>query len=140
LDPSLPKVLADRSQIERVVANLVSNAVSATPRHGIITVSATASPEFVAISVSDTGRGIPRDYLPRIFSPFVQVPGASTGSAGLGLAISRRIVQAHGGQLTVQSDLGHGATFTFTLPVVSQPAQAASQEGFDTDARADYRR
>ena len=63
---------------------------------------------------TDTGAGIPRDYLPRIFEPFVQVPHAPGGGAGLGLTISRRIVEAHGGRLTVQSEPGTGSTFTFT--------------------------
>jgi signal transduction histidine kinase len=73
----------------------------------------------VAISVRDTGRGIPHDYLARVFEPFVQVPNAAAGGAGLGLSISRRIVQAHGGQITVRSEVGQGTTFTFTLPVAS---------------------
>ena len=64
----------------------------------------------------DTGRGIPHDYLARVFEPFVQVPNAPAGGAGLGLSISRRIVQAHGGQITVRSEPGQGTTFTFTLP------------------------
>jgi signal transduction histidine kinase len=69
----------------------------------------------VAISVADTGVGIPHDYLARVFEPFVQVPHGSGGGAGLGLAISRRIVEAHGGRLTVQSEPGRGSTFTFTV-------------------------
>src|SRR5262249_22647427 len=69
---SLPMVLADRAQIERVVANLVTNAAAATPRNGTVTIAAKQAGGFVAVSVSDTGRGIPREYLPRIFSPFVQ--------------------------------------------------------------------
>ncbi len=138
-DSSLPMVLADRSQIERVLANLVANAVSATPRRGMITITALPVGGFVAVSVSDTGRGIPREYLPRIFSPFVQVPGAATGSAGLGLAISQRIVQAHGGQLSVQSEAGHGATFTFTLPIAASSVIAGEKERHATDAGSDYR-
>jgi signal transduction histidine kinase len=69
------------------------------------------------VSVTDTGSGIPLDYLPKIFEPFVQVPNAPGGGAGLGLPISRRIVEAHGGELTVQSAEGRGSTFTFTVPV-----------------------
>ena len=75
---------------------------------------------YVAISVRDTGRGIPHDYVGRVFEPFVQVPGAPAGGAGLGLSISRRIVESHGGQITVRSELGRGTTFTFTVPVASQ--------------------
>jgi signal transduction histidine kinase len=73
----------------------------------------------VAVSVSDTGRGIPPEYLPHIFDKFVQVPGMATGGAGLGLAISRLIVEAHGGQISVQSEPSRGSTFTFTLPVAA---------------------
>jgi signal transduction histidine kinase len=80
----------------------------------------------VAFSVTDTGKGIPRDYLPRIFGPFVQVPGSGGGGAGLGLTISRRIVEAHGGQLTVQSEVGRGSTFTFTIPIAVPAAEGAA--------------
>jgi signal transduction histidine kinase len=113
--PDLPNVAVDPSQVERVIGNLVTNAARATPAGGTITVTAARRGEEVAVSVTDTGAGIPRDYLPRIFEPFVQVPHAPAGGAGLGLAISRRIVEAHGGRLTVQSEPGHGSTFTFTV-------------------------
>jgi len=114
----LPRIMADRSQVERVVANLVVNAIRYT-RQGEIKINAEARGHYVAVSVSDTGEGIPADYLSHIFDKFVQVPGAATGGAGLGLAISRLIVEAHGGQISVQSEVGHGSTFTFTLPVAA---------------------
>jgi NtrC-family two-component system sensor histidine kinase KinB len=112
----LPLVRADRSQVERVLANLVVNAIRYTKR-GEIKISAQLRGNLVAVSVSDTGSGIPAEYLPHIFDKFVQVPGAATGGAGLGLAISRLIVEAHGGQISVQSEPHRGSTFTFTLPV-----------------------
>ena len=112
----LPDVRIDQSQIERVLANLVVNAIRYT-KEGEITIRADTRGNFIAVSVSDTGTGIPPEYLPRIFDKFVQVPGAATGGAGLGLAISRLIIEAHGGQISVQSQLDHGSTFTFTLPV-----------------------
>jgi two-component system, NtrC family, sensor histidine kinase KinB len=112
----LPLVMGDRSQVERVVANLVINAIRYT-RQGEIRISAELRGHYVAVAVSDTGEGIPPEYLPHIFDKFVQVPGAATGGAGLGLAICRLIVEAHGGQISVQSEIGHGSTFTFTLPV-----------------------
>ena len=120
IDPDLPQVLVDPSQIERVLANLVSNAVSATPRGGRIVVTAHRTDDGVDVAVRDTGRGIPREYLPRLFEKFTQVPGGATGSAGLGLAISRQIVQAHGGDIRVASEPGQGATFTFTLPAAAK--------------------
>ncbi|HMF59090.1 MAG TPA: ATP-binding protein [Vicinamibacterales bacterium] len=113
----LPDVMADRDQIERVITNLVINAIRATEPGGAIDVNAAARQGYIAISVRDTGRGIPHDYLGQVFEPFVQVPNAPAGGAGLGLSISRRIVEAHGGQITVRSDLGQGTTFTFTLPM-----------------------
>jgi PAS domain S-box-containing protein len=114
----LPVVRADRSQVERVLANLVVNAIRYT-KQGEIRISAQPRGNSVAVSVSDTGSGIPPEYLPHIFDKFVQVPGAATGGAGLGLAISRLIVEAHGGQISVQSEPSRGSTFTFTLPVAA---------------------
>jgi NtrC-family two-component system sensor histidine kinase KinB len=113
----LPEVMADRSQVERVISNLVINGIRATESGGEIYVNAAGRQGYVTISVRDTGRGIPHDYLGQVFEPFVQVPNAPAGGAGLGLSISRRIVEAHGGQITVRSELGQGTTFTFTLPI-----------------------
>jgi len=113
----LPDVFIDGSQIERVLANLVLNAIRYT-KQGEIRIDAERRGSYLAISVSDTGAGIPQEYLPHIFDKFVQVPGAATGGAGLGLAISRLIVEGHGGQISVQSEMGQGSTFTFTLPVL----------------------
>ncbi len=118
--PDLPPVFVDRGQIERVVSNLVTNARRATPEGGSITVSAVAVGNDVAVSVADTGTGIPREYLAKIFEPFVQVPDAPAGGAGLGLSISQRIVEAHGGQLSVQSEPGKGSRFTFTIPIAKK--------------------
>ena len=123
--PGLPTVRADRLQIERVVANLVSNAVRHTERGGEISITATQRDGHVAISVADTGSGIPPEYLPRIFDKFVQVPNAPSGGAGLGLAIAKHIVEAHGGQISVRSEMGHGTTFTFTLPIISTTTDTA---------------
>ncbi len=121
----LPSVVVDRSQIERVVSNLIINAIRYT-RHGEIKISAEHRGAYVAVSVGDTGSGIPTEYLPHIFDKFVQVPGAPTGGAGLGLAISKSIVESHGGQISVQSEVGRGTTFTFTLLVTYERPQAPS--------------
>ena len=120
-----PTVLADRAQIERVISNLVGNAVRHTAPGGRIHISVVRREDHVAVSVSDTGHGIPPEYLPSIFDKFVRVPDAPSGGAGLGLAISKRIVESHGGQILVQSTLGRGTTFTFTLQVTS-PALAGA--------------
>jgi two-component system, NtrC family, sensor histidine kinase KinB len=116
----LSQVLADRLQIERVISNLVSNALRHTDFGGEIQITADQRNGHVAVSVMDTGHGIPPEHLPHIFDKFVQVPNAPSGRAGLGLAISKRIVEAHGGQMVVQSTVGQGTTFTFTLPVAGE--------------------
>lgn len=118
LPDDLPAVSVDRAQIERVLSNLVVNAMRATGTGGRITISAAAGPADVAVTVADTGVGIPSDYVSQIFEPFAQVPEGPKGGAGLGLAICRRIVEAHGGRIRVQSTPGLGSSFTFTLPRV----------------------
>jgi two-component system, NtrC family, sensor histidine kinase KinB len=116
---NLPSVNVDRSQIERVISNLVINAIRST-RQGEIRITAERRERNVAVSVTDSGSGIPSEYLPHIFDKFVQVPGTPTGGAGLGLAISKSIVEAHDGQIGVQSEMGIGSTFTFTVPVANE--------------------
>lgn len=114
-NPGLPLVRADRSQIGRVLVNLISNAVRHTEPGGHVRLRATGSGDQVTLSVEDTGSGIPNEYREHIFERFVQVPGATGGGAGLGLSISRTIVQSHGGEMWVESELGKGSTFSFTL-------------------------
>jgi signal transduction histidine kinase len=116
LPDDLPGVQADTTRINHVFGNLLTNALKYTPPGGKITISAKADEERVQFFVSDTGRGIPSKYLPRIFEQFFRVPdqGKETG-AGLGLAIAKEIVEAHGGTVGVESTEGKGTTFTFTL-------------------------
>ena len=123
----LPWVLIDRLQIGRVISNLVINALRHT-KNGEIKISAEQRDNHVAISIADTGSGIPTEYLPHIFDKFVQVPDAPTGGAGLGLTISKSIVEAHGGQISVQSQVGRGSTFTFTLPLAAESEDTARKE------------
>ena len=127
--PDLPPVFADRDQVERVIVNLVTNASRATSAGGSVSVTASHLGSDVLFSVADTGTGIPRDYLARVFEPFIQVPNAPAGGSGLGLTISKRIVEAHGGQLTAQSEPGKGSTFSFSIPIVDgRSAQAPAVE------------
>jgi signal transduction histidine kinase len=120
--PSLPRVLIDREQIERVLNNLIANAIRHTDSGGEITIKVEQRERFAAISVQDTGSGIPAEYLPHIFEKFVQVPNAPSGGAGLGLAISKHLIENNGGQISVQSEPGRGTTFTFTLPLAGAEA------------------
>lgn len=110
-------VLADTGQITRVLTNLLGNAIRHTPRGGTVTLEASEQPTKVVITVTDTGSGIPQEYLGEIFGRFTQVPGATRGGAGLGLSLAKAIVEAHGGTIMAQSPgQGKGSAFTFTLP------------------------
>lgn len=108
-------VRADRGQIARVLLNLLNNAVRHTRADGQVRLEARGRDGRIEFTVSDTGSGISAEYLSRVFDRFVQVPGATRGGAGLGLSIAQTIVKAHGGEITVQSEPGKGATFRFSL-------------------------
>ena len=114
IDPDLPPVSADAARIRSVLMNLLSNAVRSTPAGGQVTVSARPIGESVTIAVRDTGQGIPDELRGRIFERFVKGPGSP--GAGLGLAISRDIVVAHGGTIEAASEVGKGTEIRFTLP------------------------
>jgi signal transduction histidine kinase/PAS domain-containing protein len=119
--PTEPRVTvrADREKMQQVVLNLLSNAVKFTDPGGRISLDCVARPESVAVRVIDTGRGIAADHLERVFQPFVQVDATLTRTqegTGLGLAISRDLARGMGGDLTVESTLGAGSTFTLMLP------------------------
>ena len=117
LPGDLPKVLADPPRIQQVLSNLVGNAIKFTPRGGRITLNARPEPAEVCLAVIDTGPGIPADQLPHIFSRFWQAKRADKRGIGLGLAIARGIVEAHRGRIWVESHVGEGSTFYFTVPV-----------------------
>ncbi len=126
--PRLPAVLVDRDRVGYVFDNLVGNALAHTDRGGTIRLSADPDGTFVRFAVADTGAGIPAEHLPQVFEKFYRVPGSrSRGGAGLGLAITREIVAAHGGQIDVESRPGGGSTFTFTLPAVREGHDATSE-------------
>lgn len=120
LPDRLPLVNIDIHRINQVVRNLINNAVTATPSGGSVTVSAESDNECVKISVSDTGDGIQEEDLNRIFERFYRVDKSrarATGGTGLGLTIARRLVEAHGGNISAESEQGKGSTFSFTIPL-----------------------
>jgi signal transduction histidine kinase len=119
VSPQVDPVTIDPQKIERVLTNLVSNAIRHTPEGGQVRIDAQRLDGSVRVSVSDTGEGIPADDLARVFERFYRGEKSrsrSRGGAGLGLAIAKGIVEAHGGSIEVASEAGAGSTFTFTLP------------------------
>jgi two-component system sensor histidine kinase KdpD len=115
IDPGLPLVDADYSQVDQVVTNLLENAVRHTPDGGVVEICAVATADAVTVSVHDAGPGIDLDRVDELFEPFRQ--GPIGGSSGIGLAICRAIVEAHGGQIHAANAQAGGAIFSFTLPL-----------------------
>jgi signal transduction histidine kinase/ActR/RegA family two-component response regulator/HAMP domain-containing protein len=127
--PDLPTIRADGTRLRQVILNLLSNAAKFT-EEGQITLRAWADEEQITISVKDTGIGVPPEHQTTIFEEFLQVDASTTrrtGGAGLGLSISRHLVELHGGRIWVESEAGVGSTFTFTLPI-SRMEQAEEPE------------
>jgi two-component system sensor histidine kinase KdpD len=126
LDPALPLVEFDATLIERVLYNLLENAGKYTPPAARVTVSASVAGDDLEVCVSDDGPGIPKGQEQAIFEKFVRgARESSTPGVGLGLAISRAIVEAHGGRIYAQNDAGRGARFCFRLPLGQPPALPA---------------
>ena len=116
LPDDLPEVWADPTRVTHVFGNLFSNALKYTDPGGKITLSAKADEDFVRFSVSDTGKGIPERYIETVFDQFFRISDQETESgAGLGLAIAKEIVEAHGGSIIVESRESEGSAFTFSL-------------------------
>ena len=121
LPKDLPDVTVDIVRIQQVFVNLIHNAIKFTPPGGKITVTAYKSGQFLNLSVSDSGSGIPPADIQRIFERFYKTdPSRSSGGTGLGLSISKHIIEAHGGKIWVDSTLGEGSNFTFSLPITEK--------------------
>jgi len=127
LPGDLPEIYADIDRVEQILTNLVGNAIKFT-KEGTITISAERQNDWLCIAVADTGIGIPDEALERIFNPFEQADGSITrefGGTGLGLSVTKELVELHGGHVWVQSEKGIGSTFFVTLPCTEQAAADA---------------
>jgi signal transduction histidine kinase len=120
LPAELPPVIADAPRIQQVLSNLLVNAIKFTPPGGSVHVSARVEPDQsrVRISVRDTGPGIAREDVPRLFERYWQAPRLLRAGSGLGLFIAKGIVEAHRGEINVETAIGSGTTMSFTLPTV----------------------
>ena len=142
----LPAVRVDPVRVLQVFSNLVGNAVKFTPEGGVITLSATRADDRVQCTIADTGSGIPPEDLPRLFGKFWQAKRGDHRGVGLGLAIARGIIEAHGGSIGVRSEVGRGSVFSFSLPVwsdadtVDQPRKTAASKTSESRVSASSER
>ncbi len=138
LNESLPRVAADEERLEQILYNLIGNAIKFTLQ-GHVRISAYEENNCVYITVSDTGIGIPETDLVSIFDSFSQVKGDATREfegTGLGLAVTKNLVELHGGTITVKSTLGKGSEFTFNLPIAESDLEQDEQRPNDTRLRS----
>jgi len=135
------RLTCDPLRIEQVLTNLVSNAIKYSPRGGSVRITVARRPDAVLVSVADEGLGISPDAIEHVFEPFhrAHAPKESIPGIGLGLFVARRIVEAHGGRIVVESTLGVGSTFTVHLPLVASASQDRSDPGTATPVPADIR-
>ena len=125
LDPRLPIVTGDRDRLVQVLSNLLNNAVKYSPDGGTVTLSTRSDGGFALVSVTDTGLGIPADEIGHVFERFRRVRSGAAQSipgTGLGLTIVKQIVEMHGGKIWVESAVGHGSAFHFTIPLAAEHA------------------
>ncbi|HXK41240.1 MAG TPA: GAF domain-containing protein [Anaerolineae bacterium] len=130
LPETLPTIIADSRRIRQVLLNLMGNAAKFTEQ-GFISLSAWADEEWVTIAVQDSGVGIPKERYSAVFTPFEQVDSSSSrrfGGTGLGLPVSKRFVEAHGGSIWFESEMGVGSTFYVKLPIAGPPAEKPAEE------------
>lgn len=117
LDENLPKILADREKTTWVISNLVSNAIRYSYEKSAVEITAEEKNDFLQIKVKDNGMGISPQYKNKIFDKYFRIPGSEKEGTGLGLAISKEFIEAQGGTISVESDLGFGSEFSIKLPL-----------------------
>lgn len=131
LSEELPEILGDENELQQVFLNLILNAQDAMPRGGWLTIQTRAQGEEVLATVSDTGQGIGKEEIKRIYDPFFTTKRTGATGTGLGLSITYGIVQEHSGQIHVESSLGKGTSFQLRFPVYQQPATTATSGSTD---------
>jgi signal transduction histidine kinase len=124
----------DGARVQQVISNLVGNAVKFTPAGGRVAIEAVEADGVVRVMVRDTGQGIAKEELPHVFGQFWQAGRADRRGIGLGLAIAHGIIEAHGGQIWVESEPGQGSTFHFTLPVADRRGSEALAVAVSVDS------
>jgi len=137
-DPSIVAIQGDAARLQQIVWNLLTNAVKFTPDNGAVHVRVRRASPGIEIAVTDTGRGIPREFLPHVFEAFRQADGSTTrqhGGLGLGLSIVKHLAEAHGGRVRVESG-GEGCGSTFTVALPAAPMDAAALKRFALRAAA----
>jgi two-component system sensor histidine kinase/response regulator len=142
IEPDLPYLHGDREKLRRVLVNLIGNAVKFTPREGTITITVSIGRDegegMVCFAIADTGDGIPAEAFGRIFEKFGQLDKHTQGpkqGTGLGLTFCKMVVEAHGGSIRVESELGLGSTFLFGIPV-ERPAVVVSSTAVSVSSAA----
>jgi len=136
VDGSLPTIIADEDKVDQILTNLTNNAIKYSPDGGTITIRGREEDGMVVISVADQGMGIPKEHLPKVFDRFHRVDNRDTrkvGGTGIGLYLVKHLVEAHGGTISVESEVGKGSTFTFTLPKI--PPSVAEEMSRDGQAQ-----
>lgn len=127
LPENLPQVMADPFRIGQVFINLISNAITYTPEGGKVTVSVSIKSDHLEVIIQDTGEGIPKEAMPRLFTKFFRVSGSleqGSKGTGLGLYITKSIVELHKGKIWAESAMGKGTAFTFTVPIATEEQKA----------------
>ena len=133
VDEDLPTVVADEDKVDQILTNLTNNAIKYSPKGGVITISAHKDGDGIVVGIADHGMGIPKDHLPKIFDRFHRVDNRDTrevGGTGIGLYLVKHLVEAHGGKIWVESEVGKGSNFLFTLP--EKPPMKEEDEGPQT--------
>ncbi len=131
LDPEVPTIVADMDKVDQILTNLVSNSIKYAPNGGTITISAKPTDGIVRMAVSDQGMGIPKEHLDKVFDRFHRIDNRDTrkvGGTGIGLYLVKHLVEAHGGKIWVESEVGKGSSFIFELPKCPPQFEAEQAE------------